>query len=353
MAFGLLRWLFAAVVAALRFALRGVRSDPFNVAAEGQLSAPANTCDAAEEPDVELLIRLNKHNKRALQYLRNAIAYDEENGGPTWEWANTLKEKMRANLEIAQDRLDFLETMVKIQHLGDHLPWHAGVARRQATPKRRQWEKVARKGAVNSDDGPSWLKRAMNGVRMTSQARGACLCFGKGAVPPPYPPWPVPARRRLLPWQIREASVVSALKGADSQLAHIILEEIVDGCPEVLFSDIAGQKEAKQLHTGSEERILVMGATSRSQELDAAALRHFKKWVYVTRLDVNTRMLFPAICAPPKGLLRIGPSGNGKIIVAKALPWPTSATAHASTSVQLRSLLSAYLFVENLVAALQ
>ncbi|XP_072140715.1 spastin-like [Dermacentor andersoni] len=275
MAFGLLRWLFAAVVAALRFALRGVRSDPFNVAAEGELSAPANTCDAAEEPDVELLIRLNKHNKRALQYLRNAIAYDEENGdlkklaiglyrngseqlqkgisidfsqgqGPTWEWANTLKEKMRANLEIAQDRLDFLETMVKIQHLGDHLPWHAGVARRQATPKRRQWEKVARKGAVNSDDGPSWLKRAMNGVRMTSQARGACLCFGKGAVPPPYPPWPVPARRRLLPWQIREASVVSALKGADSQLAHIILEEIVDGCPEVLFSDIAGQKEAKQ-----------------------------------------------------------------------------------------------------------
>ncbi|XP_072141923.1 spastin-like [Dermacentor andersoni] len=323
MAFGLLRWLFAAVVAALRFALRGVRSDPFNVAAEGQLSAPANTCDAAEEPDVELLIRLNKHKKRALQYLRNAIAYDEENGdlkelaiglyrngseqlqkgisidfsqgqawifsffsscggpgalvleekgdsvevtrselnhlrpcfrqgawslrlGPTWEGANTLKEKMRANLEIAQDRLDFLETMVKIQHLGDHLPWHAGVARRQATPKRRQWEKVARKGAVNSDDGPSWLKRAMNGVRMTSQARGACLCFGKGAVPPPYPPWPVPARRRLLPWQIREASVVSALKGADSQLAHIILEEIVDGCPEVLFSDIASQKEAKQ-----------------------------------------------------------------------------------------------------------
>nr|XP_054925698.1 spastin-like [Dermacentor andersoni]XP_054925721.1 spastin-like [Dermacentor andersoni]XP_054925752.1 spastin-like [Dermacentor andersoni]XP_054925756.1 spastin-like [Dermacentor andersoni]XP_054925769.1 spastin-like [Dermacentor andersoni]XP_054925777.1 spastin-like [Dermacentor andersoni]XP_054925796.1 spastin-like [Dermacentor andersoni] len=74
MAFGLLRWLFAAVVAALRFALRGARSDPFNVAAEGQLSA------STEEPDVEDLKRLNRHHKRALHYLRYAIAYDEENG---------------------------------------------------------------------------------------------------------------------------------------------------------------------------------------------------------------------------------------------------------------------------------
>ncbi|XP_072141921.1 spastin-like [Dermacentor andersoni] len=251
----------------------------------------------------ELAIGLYRNGS---EQLLKGISIDFSQGqGPTWEWANTLKEKMRANLEIAQDRLDFLETMVMIQHLGEDLPWHAGVARRQAKPKRRRWEKKDRKDADNRGDGPSWLKRAINGVGMTNQ------------------------------------------------LAHIILEEIVDGCPEVLLSDIAGQKEAKQLHTGSEERILVMGATSSSQELDAAALRHFKKWVYVTRLDVNTRMLFPAICAPPKGLLRIGPSGNGKIIVAKALPWPTSATAHASTSVQLRSLLSAYLFVENLVAALQ
>nr|XP_050028403.1 spastin-like [Dermacentor andersoni] len=189
----------------------------------------------------ELAIGLYRNGSEQLQ---KGIAIDFSQGqGPTWEWANTLKEKMRANLEIALDRLDFLETMVMIQHLGEDLPWHAGVARRQAKPKRRRWEKKDRKDADNRGDGPSWLKRAINGVGMTNQ------------------------------------------------LAHIILEEIVDGCPEVLFSDIAGQKEGKQLHTGSEERILVMGATSSSQELDDAALRHYKERVYATRLDANMRMV--------------------------------------------------------------
>ncbi|XP_050033820.1 spastin-like [Dermacentor andersoni] len=193
MAFGLLRWLFAAVVAALRFALRGARSDPFNVAAEGQLSA------STEEPDVEDLKRLNRHHKRALHLLRYAIAYDEENGdlkelamglyrngieqlqkgiaidfsqgqGPTWEWANTLKEKMMANLEIAKDRLEFLEDMVRIEHLSAEVPSHAGLARRPAKKKRRQWQKVVTpKAAEPISDGPSWLKRAMNGVGMATQ----------------------------------------------------------------------------------------------------------------------------------------------------------------------------------------
>nr|XP_054925695.1 spastin-like [Dermacentor andersoni]XP_054925711.1 spastin-like [Dermacentor andersoni]XP_054925716.1 spastin-like [Dermacentor andersoni]XP_054925725.1 spastin-like [Dermacentor andersoni]XP_054925741.1 spastin-like [Dermacentor andersoni]XP_054925754.1 spastin-like [Dermacentor andersoni]XP_054925783.1 spastin-like [Dermacentor andersoni]XP_054925789.1 spastin-like [Dermacentor andersoni]XP_054925803.1 spastin-like [Dermacentor andersoni] len=92
------------------------------------------------------------------------------NAGPTWEWANTLKEKMMANLEIAKDRLEFLEDMVRIEHLSDEVPSHAGLARRPATPKRRQWQKVVTpKAAEPISDGPSWLKRAMNGVGMATQ----------------------------------------------------------------------------------------------------------------------------------------------------------------------------------------
>lgn len=42
------------------------------------------------------------------------------------------------------------------------------------------------------------------------------------------------------------SSRVKPLKGVDSRLAHLILDEVVDGAPPVLFSDIAGQDVAKQ-----------------------------------------------------------------------------------------------------------
>ncbi|KAL3244477.1 hypothetical protein MRX96_002240 [Rhipicephalus microplus] len=120
------------------------------------------------------------------------------------------------------------------------------------------------------------------------------------------------------------------------------LDGIVDGGPYVLFSDIADQEVTEQapremvilptdrqelftglrapskglvdsmlserrdnehkatrrlkteflvkfdgLHTGSEERILVMGGPNRSEQLDDAALRRFAKRVYVTLPDEN------------------------------------------------------------------
>lgn len=70
------------------------------------------------------------------------------------------------------------EDMVRIEHLSDEVPSHAGLARRPAKPKRRQWQKVVTpKAAEPISDGPSWLKRAMNGVGMATQVRrtgGAC-----------------------------------------------------------------------------------------------------------------------------------------------------------------------------------
>lgn len=41
--------------------------------------------------------------------------------------------------------------------------------------------------------------------------------------------------------------------------------------------------------TSSEDRILIMGATNRPQELDDAALRRFSKRIYVSLPDLDTR----------------------------------------------------------------
>ncbi|RWS31741.1 spastin-like isoform X2 [Leptotrombidium deliense] len=49
--------------------------------------------------------------------------------------------------------------------------------------------------------------------------------------------------------------------------------------------------EFEGLHSTSDERILVMAATNRPQELDEAALRRFTKRVYVTLPDFETRIV--------------------------------------------------------------
>ncbi|XP_050028429.1 spastin-like [Dermacentor andersoni] len=195
----------------------------------------------------ELAIGLHRNGSEQLQ---KGIAIDFSQGqGPTWEWANTLKEKMRANLEIAKDRLEFLEDMVRIEHLSDEVPWHAGLARRPAKPKRRQWQKVVTpKAAVTSSDGPSWLKRAMNGVGMATQLQQL------------FPDLRVPAKGLLLTRPTGNGKPI---------LAKAVAHESHCTCLNIGAASFT----SKCLHTRNEEWILVMAVTNRPQELDAAALR--------------------------------------------------------------------------------
>ncbi|RWS17115.1 spastin-like protein [Dinothrombium tinctorium] len=108
--------------------------------------------------------------------------------------------------------------------------------------------------------------------------------------------------------RLNASSKVANIKGVDRKLVQMILNEIYDGACTVNFNDIAGQTVAKQalkemvilptlrpeiftgLHSISDERILVMGATNRPQELDEAALRRFTKRVYITLPDFDTRI---------------------------------------------------------------
>ena len=80
-----------------------------------------------------------------------------------------------------------------------------------------------------------------------------------------------------------------ALKGVDTALAKVILDEVLDSSPGVAFDDIVGLKEAKQ----ALREAIVMPAM---------------------RPD-----LFHGLRAPPKGILMFGPPGNGKTMLAKAI----------------------------------
>lgn len=110
------------------------------------------------------------------------------------------------------------------------------------------------------------------------------------------------------------------LKGIDSKLAQVILDEIVEGGAGIQWEDIAGQEAAKQA---------------------------LQEMVILPSLRPE---LFTGLRSPARGLLLFGPPGNGKTLLARAV-----ATQSRSTffSISAASLTSKYVGEgEKLVRAL-
>ncbi|XP_077296760.1 spastin isoform X3 [Arctopsyche grandis] len=97
------------------------------------------------------------------------------------------------------------------------------------------------------------------------------------------------------------------LRGVDSKLAQIILDEIVDGGPKIQWEDIAGQEAAKQ----ALQEMVVLPALRPE--------------------------LFTGLRAPARGLLLFGPPGNGKTLLARCVAAECSATFFSISAATLTS----------------
>uniref|UniRef100_A0ABK0LXP1 microtubule-severing ATPase n=1 Tax=Rattus norvegicus TaxID=10116 RepID=A0ABK0LXP1_RAT len=286
--------------------------------------------------------------KKGIEELEKGIAVIVTGQGEQYERARRLQAKMMTNLVMAKDRLQLLESGA-VPKKKDPLT-HAS----NSLPRSKTVMKSGSTGLSGHHRAPS-----CSGLSMVSGARpgsGPAATTHKGTSKPNRtnkPSTPTTA--------VRKKKDLKNFRNVDSNLANLIMNEIVDNGTAVKFDDIAGQELAKQalqeivilpslrpevgegeklvralfavarelqpsiifidevdsllcerregehdasrrlktefliefdgVQSAGDDRVLVMGATNRPQELDEAVLRRFIKRVYVSLPNEETRLL--------------------------------------------------------------
>nr|XP_031833399.1 spastin isoform X3 [Nomia melanderi] len=284
-------------------------------------------------PGDPLFAKQKHHHRRAFEFISKALKIDEDNEGQkemaielykkgigelekgiaiecsggrgeVWEHAQRLHDKMRTNLAMAKDRLDFLASGRKLSVPGKRVG--TAISKSQTLPRSMgrspPVQSCHRVAPVKPTSTPPSVKRQLsvpgNGSPIRRPGTPTATNSNRGT----------PTRK------------VPILKGVDPKLAQVIVDEILEGGAAVHWEDIAGQETAKQA---------------------------LQEMVILPSLRPE---LFTGLRTPARGLLLFGPPGNGKTLLARAVATQCNATFF---SISAASLTSKYVGEgEKLVRAL-
>ena len=236
---------------------------------------------------------------------------------PSLARAHKLREKMRANLATAQERLTFLTTSLHLNKLSlqaggaGQRPSKARIVRSNTFTKEERKLKFGCEGPSSTRVASSPVSsptrpRINRAAELRLKTNNSDKSSRSGSINSITPTNSANFRKTAEKENLKKSC--GLIKGCDSKLVESILNEVIPrGTTGVTWADVSGQEKAK---TALHEMVVL--PTLRPE-------------------------LFTGLREPAKGLLMFGPPGNGKTLLARALAAEASSNLINISSSSLTS----------------